>query len=307
MEDGVGSSARFNCPRGLDLLGAETLLVCDHSNHRIRAVDLRTRSVTTMAGDGQQGHRDGRAEDGQLCCPVGIAVLGPKHNLVDSSECGPHEGQQQLVFVTCEQGNCRGDAVRVLTPRTGALYTLHLRHANTASGGSDAGPASSGFEGDYERWCLDYPGGLTVADYHRATVDAALFIADRVGHVIQGVSIAAATAAAAAAAAAAPLAMAAEMTTVAQAQAALLFPADVSSEAMMHVEPAGSRGPTLTAAKSAVWTVAGTRGCAGGDDGPGTVAKFFRPRCCSITTNMSCDVIFRPLYEVNIERAHCSI
>lgn len=54
--DGTIDSASFNHPRGLALLG-DILYVADTENHLIRAVDLRTEQVTTIAGTGERGIR----------------------------------------------------------------------------------------------------------------------------------------------------------------------------------------------------------------------------------------------------------
>lgn len=54
--DGAADSASFNHPRGLALLD-ETLYIADTENHLIRAVDLRTDQVTTVAGTGERGVR----------------------------------------------------------------------------------------------------------------------------------------------------------------------------------------------------------------------------------------------------------
>ncbi|HEX6288213.1 MAG TPA: alkyl hydroperoxide reductase [Herpetosiphonaceae bacterium] len=52
--DGPAPSAAFNHPRGLALHG-HTLYVADTDNHMLRAVDLASDSVTTVAGTGQRG------------------------------------------------------------------------------------------------------------------------------------------------------------------------------------------------------------------------------------------------------------
>ena len=65
MADGAAVTARFNCPRGLVVAG-ERLYVCDMGNHRLRVVNLATRSVATAAGTGDQGHVDGAAARGQV-------------------------------------------------------------------------------------------------------------------------------------------------------------------------------------------------------------------------------------------------
>lgn len=57
-DDGPFDKATFNDPQGMALRG-ETLLVADRKNHLIRALDLKEKKVTTIAGNGEQG-RDRR-------------------------------------------------------------------------------------------------------------------------------------------------------------------------------------------------------------------------------------------------------
>src|SRR6185503_20979516 len=54
--DGGFDQAAFNHPQGMALDG-NTLYVADTENHAIRAVDLVKRTVTTIAGTGQQSQR----------------------------------------------------------------------------------------------------------------------------------------------------------------------------------------------------------------------------------------------------------
>ena len=60
-DDGAFDKARFNDPQGLALDG-DTLYVADRKNNRIRALDLKAKTVTTVAGTGDQG--DDREYDG---------------------------------------------------------------------------------------------------------------------------------------------------------------------------------------------------------------------------------------------------
>lgn len=55
-EDGSAAVARFRSPHGLALV-QETLYVADTVNHVVRAVDLRTNVVTTIAGTGGQARQ----------------------------------------------------------------------------------------------------------------------------------------------------------------------------------------------------------------------------------------------------------
>jgi len=56
LSDGSYELARFNRPQGMCLEG-DILYVADTENHAIRAVDLKSRQVSTVAGVGKQSHR----------------------------------------------------------------------------------------------------------------------------------------------------------------------------------------------------------------------------------------------------------
>lgn len=71
--DGNGSAASFNSPSALALDAAGNIFVADTGNNRIRKV-ARDGTVTTVAGDGAAGYRDGRAADSEFDAPVGVAV-----------------------------------------------------------------------------------------------------------------------------------------------------------------------------------------------------------------------------------------
>lgn len=53
--DGSFEDVRFNTPQGLALKG-DSLYIADTGNHELREANLKTRMVTTIAGDGAQGH-----------------------------------------------------------------------------------------------------------------------------------------------------------------------------------------------------------------------------------------------------------
>ena len=73
--DGAGTAARFNEPLGIAVSGT-TLYITDSGNHRIRAVDIATRTVSTIAGDGTAETKDGLGIAARFRRPVGIAVSG---------------------------------------------------------------------------------------------------------------------------------------------------------------------------------------------------------------------------------------
>jgi DNA-binding beta-propeller fold protein YncE len=56
LKDGLFEKARFSDPQGIALVD-DTLYVADRKNHVIRAVDLKAKSVKTVAGTGEQDRR----------------------------------------------------------------------------------------------------------------------------------------------------------------------------------------------------------------------------------------------------------
>lgn len=71
--DGTGSAARFDGPNGIALGRDGNLYVADAGNARIRKMTPGG-SVTTVAGDGTRGHRDGPAGFARFNYPTGIAA-----------------------------------------------------------------------------------------------------------------------------------------------------------------------------------------------------------------------------------------
>ncbi len=51
-DDGPASAAGLNTPRGIAVDAAENLYIADSHNHRVRKVDVQTRIITTIAGNG---------------------------------------------------------------------------------------------------------------------------------------------------------------------------------------------------------------------------------------------------------------
>ncbi len=80
LKDGSYETAQFFRPQGLTLDG-NTLYVADTENHALRAVDLDTRTVTTTAGTGQQGHdtdQGGPGPQTALSSPWDVAAYDGK-------------------------------------------------------------------------------------------------------------------------------------------------------------------------------------------------------------------------------------
>jgi sugar lactone lactonase YvrE len=73
FRDGQGAAARFDTPSGLALDATGNLYVADTGNHAIRKV-TPDGVVTTLAGTGQPGWRDGPGVQAQFDGPMGVAV-----------------------------------------------------------------------------------------------------------------------------------------------------------------------------------------------------------------------------------------
>ena len=73
--DGTGSAAAFNTPSALARDLDDNLYVADTGNHAIRRTTPQG-VVTTIAGTGEPGYRDGPGAQAQFNGPVGVAVDG---------------------------------------------------------------------------------------------------------------------------------------------------------------------------------------------------------------------------------------
>lgn len=73
FQDGVGAEARFDTPCGIAIDTDGSLLIADTANHRIRRVTIDGQ-VSTLAGTGERGRRDGPLPDVAFDEPMAIAV-----------------------------------------------------------------------------------------------------------------------------------------------------------------------------------------------------------------------------------------
>ncbi|HEY0079240.1 MAG TPA: hypothetical protein VGB73_11385 [Pyrinomonadaceae bacterium] len=135
--DGQGAAAAFNTPSALAIDRPGNLYVADTSNNRIRKITPEG-LVTTLAGDGTAGSRDGAASEAQFNAPVGVAV-----------------DNKGSIYVA----DTYNDRIRQITPDA---------QVRTLAGGDAPGYADGGGSAAL----FDTPCALAVAD------DGTLYVAD---------------------------------------------------------------------------------------------------------------------------------
>jgi sugar lactone lactonase YvrE len=147
--DGIGTNATFNQPHGLALEGT-TLYVCDRSNHAIRAIDLNTNTVSTVAGStaGTSGTQDDDGTAARFNRPTDIVSDGTYLWITDYSN----------------------HSIRRLT--IGGLWTVTLMFGQTAVAATADGVGTAA--------TFDGPRGIAISA-DRST----LYISDALDHVIR--------------------------------------------------------------------------------------------------------------------------
>ncbi len=78
MKDGPALSAQFDTPIDVEVDATGRVFVADQNNHAIRVI--KGGKVSTLAGDGYTGYKDGPALKAQFNFPTGLA-MGPKGKL----------------------------------------------------------------------------------------------------------------------------------------------------------------------------------------------------------------------------------
>ncbi len=73
--DGKGREAALRGPDNITIDGNGNLLFADADNYRIRKIDNKN-VVTTVAGTGSSGYRDGKTDEAMFGYPTGVAVDG---------------------------------------------------------------------------------------------------------------------------------------------------------------------------------------------------------------------------------------
>jgi sugar lactone lactonase YvrE len=146
--DGNALQAQFNTPSGIAIDNGGNIVIADTSNNRIRKLSTDGTKVSTIAGSGVAGFKDGRTGEAQFDGPIGIAV--DKHG---------------NVFVA----DAYNDSIRKITT-DGAVTTV-------------AGTGSPGFgDGQATGAAFDTPCGVAVDK------DGNVFVADTGNHAVRKIT-----------------------------------------------------------------------------------------------------------------------
>ena len=87
FQDGAAAEAKFSGGiYGMLCLPDGCVLVADTGNNRIRLLSADLQEVSTVAGDGEEGHRDGAAAQARFNGPAGLALLPYGRVLVGDGE-----------------------------------------------------------------------------------------------------------------------------------------------------------------------------------------------------------------------------
>jgi len=82
--DGKGDDARFQHPLGIAAIGSR-LFIADTYNHKIRTLDLASRTVRTWAGTGEEGATDGVAAAATFYEPGGLSATSEALYIADTN------------------------------------------------------------------------------------------------------------------------------------------------------------------------------------------------------------------------------
>ncbi len=103
LADGQADQARFNGPSALLTAGDDWLYVAEESGHRIRVVGPDG-SVSTLAGDGEFGWRDGAPDQARFANPSALAEA-PSDGRIWVADSGNHRIRAVGAEVTTEVGS----------------------------------------------------------------------------------------------------------------------------------------------------------------------------------------------------------
>ncbi len=141
----VATATALNVPGGVALDGAGNLYIADTNNNVIREVNLRTGTITTVAGNGTPGYAGdgGAATAATLNSPEGVAVDSAGNLYIADTD---------------------NQAVREVFASTGKITTIAGDGTGIAGFSGDGAPAIHAKLNEPYSVALDYAGNLYIAD-----------------------------------------------------------------------------------------------------------------------------------------------
>ncbi|XP_028415084.1 NHL repeat-containing protein 2-like [Dendronephthya gigantea] len=178
LADGGFDQAQFNCPQGLAWKGDSMVFVADTENHAIRLIDLKSKTVTTVAGTGLQGNDKigGKIGKEQKISSPWDVVIGPSPGSLNILE---DESVLYIAMAGTHQiwGLCLADTKWLKRSDEKAWSCLRFSGSGAEENRNNSYPHKTGFA---------QPSGLTVA---RAKPLESLFIADSESSSVRSVAI----------------------------------------------------------------------------------------------------------------------
>ncbi|MGI8600394.1 MAG: NHL repeat-containing protein [Chitinophagaceae bacterium] len=189
FEDGPIATAKFNRPNGITIDQAGNLYVTDRENHKVRKISA-SGMVTTLAGSGTFGFKDGHPDSAQFNSPGGIAVdaqgnvyvtdwFNHRVRLITPTSVSTYAGSG-FGFVDGERSVARFNFAKgILLDASGNFYIADQNNhsirkissagivstiAGDGTKGSTDGPAQSARFSDPRDVAIDAGGNIYVAD-----------------------------------------------------------------------------------------------------------------------------------------------
>lgn len=144
FNNGGQDSSQLKNPRGIEFLDENTLIIADSGNNRIRALDITTNRLTTLAGDGRLAIADGPALEASFQNPTDVEV-----------------SSNNSIFVT----DMLNHVIRVIA-LDGRVYTL----AGTGAAGYQDGPLNQAQFNNPTAISESNTGALLVVDTGNRTI-----------------------------------------------------------------------------------------------------------------------------------------
>ncbi|KAL5209961.1 hypothetical protein ABZP36_005584 [Zizania latifolia] len=143
--DGTGSDVLLQHPLGVVYASDNQIYVADSYNHKIKRLDPITRKVTTIAGTGHAGYKDGPALSAQLSEPAGLVEVGDGRLLIADT----NNSTIRYIVLNGKDAEVRTlDLIGVLPPTSKPKALRRLRRrlsADTDVINVDGGSSMEGF------------------------------------------------------------------------------------------------------------------------------------------------------------------